>query len=689
MAPIEQPRTSAVRAEDASWLCNDPSQLCGAAAILPKAASDILQEIELKAPMRPSDRWMLTFRTSITSAVMVFIVALAALLIAIQVRALHSATQEAASAYMDATSAKALGRLQTEITAIASLVRVLATSSSVADSNEATEIGPAIALFKAALQELPQMDSIIAGFENGASLEVRRTGDLNEEQREKLRATPRADIAITLVRPSPGGELPMRRIFEDRQGNEVGQLDLWKYGYDARKRPWYRETMKADRSLVSSPYLSFRIRAPVIAISAPLRGKVPGVVAANLKLDTFSDFVQAQRPGEHGIVLILDSTGSLIAHPDFAQFATGAMTHPTRPQMPNIKGINSGVVAAVLRGSHGRDQYDGNIRDDQGNGYLFRLAKFTLGEQHNANILLLAAQGDFVQNVRRLQFAGLILAIIAGAAFIPVVWIFGTGMSRSLKSITAEAVKLQKLAEPTPSPVASRIKEIHELGSAVNLAQRTIRSFARFVPKEIVRGVMDKSVSTELGGVRAEVTVVFTDVRDFATIAEAADPDMLMRQMSRYFSVLTEAFLAEGGTVDKFIGDAVMVFWNAPNPQPDHIERACRAVLSGRMACEKLNAQFEAEGLTPFFTRFGIHVGEAVVGNLGSIERMNYTALGNTVNLAARLEGLNKEFGTAILVSEGVYLRAQHCFQFRPLESVIAKGMTKGTRIFELVGAAT
>jgi adenylate cyclase len=632
---------------------------------------------------------MLTFRTTITFAVMAFIVALAALLIAIQVRALDWATREAASAYMDATSTKALGRLQTEITAIASLVRVLATSPSVADSNERTETSPAISLFKAALQELPQMDSIYVGFENGAWLEVRRTSDLNQEQRERLRATPRADIAIDLVRPSPGGELPMRRIFEDRQGNDVGQLDLWKYGYDARKRPWYHETMKADRSLVSLPYLAFSIGTPVITVSAPLRGKVPGVIAADLKLDTFSDFVQTQRPGEHGIVLIFDSTGSLLAHPDFAQYVTNAMTHPSRPQLPNIKDINSGVAAAVLRGSHGRDYYDGNIRYDQGNGYLFRLAKFPLGEQHNANILLLAAQGDFVQDVRRLQFTGLILAIIAGAAFVPLVWIFGSGMSRSLKDITAQATRLQKLAAPDPSPVASRIKEIHELGSTVNLAQRTIRSFARFVPKEIVRGVMDNSISTELGGVREEVTVVFSDVRDFTTIAESADPDMLMRQTSRYFSVLTEAFLAEGGTVDKFIGDAVMVFWNAPNPQPDHIERACRAVLSGRMACEKLNAQFEAEGLTPFFTRFGIHVGEAVVGNLGSMERMNYTAIGNTVNLAARLEGLNKQFGTAILVSEGVYLRAQHCFQFSPLESVIAKGMTKRTRIFELVGAAT
>jgi adenylate cyclase len=380
--------------------------------------------------------------------------------------------------------------------------------------------------------------------------------------------------------------------------------------------------------------------------------------------------------------------GSLIAHPNFAQFVVDAMTHPSQPQLPNVKEINSGVVAAVLRRSDGRDHYDGSIRDDQGQDYLFRVAKFNLGKQHNANILLLAAQEDFAQDVRRLQFTGLILAIIAGAAFIPVIWIFGSGMSRSLKTITAQAIKLQKLVAPDPSPVTSRIKEIHELGGAMELAQRAIWSFAHFIPKEIVRGIVDNSISTELGGVREEITVVFTDVRDFTAIAESADPDVLMHQMSRYFSVLTEAFLAEGGTVDKFIGDAVMVFWNAPNPQPDHVKRACRAALAGRAACDKLNSQFETEGLKPFFTRFGIHVGDAVVGNLGSTERMNYTALGNTVNLAARLEGLNKQFGTNILVSEGVYLRARHCFQFRALESVLAKGMTTETRVFELVRAS-
>ena len=219
----------------------------------------------------------------------------------------------------------------------------------------------------------------------------------------------------------------------------------------------------------------------------------------------------------------------------------------------------------------------------------------------------------------------------------------------------------------------------------MSVAQRTVWSFAHFVPKDIVKGIMDGSISTTLGGVRQEVTILFTDVANFTRIAEAADPDNLMRQTSRHFSALTEAFLAEGGTVDKFIGDSVMVFWNAPHPQPDHVDRACRAALSAKTASEALNTQFEAEGLPPFPLRIGIHFGDAVVGNVGSAERMEYTALGNTVNLASRLEGLNKEYGTAILVSAAVRDRVGDRFRFREIASVIAKGMTMQTRVYALL----
>ena len=415
---------------------------------------------------------MFTFRTSITCAVMAFILALAALLIAIQVRSLRLATREAAAAYMDATGSKVFGRLQSELSTIVSLVRVLAASSSVADSDQLTETSTAVPLFKAALRELPQMDSIYVGSENGAWLQVRRLNELNDEQRSRLRATLDADVAINSVRPT-GDELPMRRVFEDKQGNEIGQLDLWKYGYDARTRSWYRDTKTTHTLLVSSPYLAFSIGSPVITVSAPLQGNVNGVLAADLKLDSFSDFVQEQRPGQHGIVWIFDTVGSLLAHPDFAQFVNDALTHPSRSQLPNVDDISFGVAAAVLKSWPGGDPYDGEITDAQGRDYLFRLAQFNLGKQYYVSVLLLAAQDDFVQGVRRLQVTGLILAIAAGCAFVPAVWLFGSRMSRSLKTITAQAARLQTLAAPDPSPVTSSfVREIHELGQTVSLAQR-------------------------------------------------------------------------------------------------------------------------------------------------------------------------------------------------------------------------
>jgi adenylate cyclase len=504
-------------------------------------------------------------------------------------------------------------------------------------------------------------------------------------ERQKLGAPEGAAYNINLVRPTSGGALPMRRIFEDGQGNKTDQLDLPDSGYDARNRAWYLDTMQADRALVSSPYASFSIGTPMITLSAPLHGHVRGVIAADLKLDKFSELVHAQRPGEHGTAIIFDSFGVLIAHPDYARLVEDARTDPAHPQLPEISEIRTGLVGAVMPKWDGRERFEGSVRAEDGRDYLFRLQKFSQGDEYSGYSLLFAAEDDFAQNVRKLQIRGIIIALIVGACFIPAAWIFGGRMSTRLKRITAQASGLQTLAAPDEATVTSGIKEINELGRTVAVARRSIWSFARFVPKDIVGGIVDGSISTELGGIRREVTILFTDVSNFTGISEAADPDSLMRQTSRHFAALTEAFLAQGGTVDKFIGDSVMVFWNAPHLQPDHVERACRAALSAKAASAALNARFEAEGLPPFAVRIGIHCGDAVVGNVGSTERMNYTVLGNSVNLAARLEGLNKGYGTTILVSEAVRERVERRFRFNSIASVTAKGMTTETRVYELV----
>jgi len=629
----------------------------------------------------------MTFRIAITAAVMAFITALTGCLIFIQIATFHAAARAAASAAMDAASANTLNRLEADVSELSSLVRVLSSNPSLTDSDDRSEVDGAIVLFKAALRELPQADSLYVGYDNGCWLQVRRLDVLDPTERRRLEAPPGAVYNVNLVRPTSGGALPMRRIFEDEQGNKIEQLDILDYGYDARKRVWYRDTMQADRALVSSPYASFSVGTPMITLSAPLHGHVRGVIAADLKLDQFSDLVHAQRPGEHGTAIIFDSFGVLIAHPEFARLVDYAMTHPSHPQLPEIGEVQSGLVGAVMRQWDGSSRYEGSLRDEDGRNYLFRVRKFSQGDEYSGYSLLLAAEDDFAQNVRTLQIRGIIIALIAGGCFVPAVWIFGSRMSTSLKQITAQASRLRTLAAPDDAPVTSRVAEIHELGRTMAVAQRSISSFARFVPKDIVKGIIDSSISTELGGVRREVTILFTDVTNFTGIAEAADPDSLMHQTSRHFAALTEAFLAEGGTIDKFIGDSVMVFWNAPHLQLDHVERACRAALSAKAASDALNKQFEAEGLPPFAVRLGIHFGDAVVGNVGSAERMNYTALGNSVNLAARLEGLNKEYKTTILVSEAVRKRGEHCFSFKAIASVIAKGMTTETQVYELIEA--
>jgi adenylate cyclase len=155
---------------------------------------------------------------------------------------------------------------------------------------------------------------------------------------------------------------------------------------------------------------------------------------------------------------------------------------------------------------------------------------------------------------------------------------------------------------------------------------------------------------------------------------------------SRYFATMSETVMSHHGTIDKFIGDAVMAFWNAPDDDPDHAVHACEAVLACVKRNSELNERFRADGWPAYGTRFGLHAGDAVVGNVGSADRMNYTALGATINLAARLEGLNKNYGTTVLVSAAVKERVEGRFSFRSVDEIRPKGFAEAVRIFELRG---
>jgi adenylate cyclase len=182
---------------------------------------------------------------------------------------------------------------------------------------------------------------------------------------------------------------------------------------------------------------------------------------------------------------------------------------------------------------------------------------------------------------------------------------------------------------------------------------------------------------------------MFTDIAGFTTITENLPPARLAEALHLYLDALTAVIQRDtGGTIDKYIGDAIMTFWNAPEPLPDHALRACNAALRCREAEEALMASDAWRGLPQFRTRFGLHCGPAIVGHFGGSERLNYTAVGDTVNLAARLEGLNKTYGTTIIASEAIVRAVGGTFVFRQLDIVAAKGKQQATRIYELLGPA-
>ncbi len=212
------------------------------------------------------------------------------------------------------------------------------------------------------------------------------------------------------------------------------------------------------------------------------------------------------------------------------------------------------------------------------------------------------------------------------------------------------------------------------------------RAFSHYLAPEVVDEIAADPEKLALGGERRELTCYFSDLENFTTISEGLTPERLASLMNRSLGVMTETILESKGTLDKYIGDAIMAFWGAPMPRPDHALTACRVALENQARLAVLRRQLEAEGYPPVRTRIGLNSGPASVGNMGTARRFSYTALGDNVNLASRLEGANKAYGTYILISESTRQQAGDGIETRELDLIKVKGKTRPVRVFELLG---
>lgn len=324
-----------------------------------------------------------------------------------------------------------------------------------------------------------------------------------------------------------------------------------------------------------------------------------------------------------------------------------------------------------------------------GERFLATLSELSLGRGGTTGwfVAVLVPEAHYTAELARTQRM-FVLGFSVTIALVLLIAVLTLGaIRRGLRRIVAGTQRMRAFDFAASEP-HSAFAEIFDVMNGLERAKTVTRAMGRYVPLDLVRRLYERNEEPTLGGEPVELSLLFTDIEGFTTLSEKLAPDALAARLGDYLDAMTVAIQSTDGTIDKFIGDAVMAFWNAPAPVPDHARRMCRAVLDAMSATRQLYASPRWAGLPPLVTRFGLHRSRALVGNFGAPGRLSYTALGDGVNLAARLEPLCKQYGVVVLASETVVQEAGDAFVFRRVDRVAVKGKSQGIEVYELLGAA-
>jgi adenylate cyclase len=491
-------------------------------------------------------------------------------------------------------------------------------------------------------------------------------------------ATRRAD-GFLLVNRSEAG------IDNGQPSEIVEQADgSWKPLGGPRKKPysvvtqrWFTDASATDAIVVTGPY-TFAEGIKGITLSlrwADADHRVHGVFTVDFFLSQLSQML-AVLASDGGDAVLLDGNNQLLAN-------AGAVRAPSLAAA--AQAAFAGHRDSVLAMDQGRslatdvDSPDGALRAS-----ITRIQS-SLGVQWV--LVVLEPRATLFAPLRRLHLV--IIAVSAAVVLLGLVAaiLLAGRLARPLDELSVEAERIREFELYEPIKARSIIVELANLIEAMGAMKAGLRSFANFVPKRVVKRLIAAGGTATLGGDRRELTLMFSDIAGFTSTSEGMPPEQVMLRISNYFDVMSDAIHANQGIVDKFIGDAIMAIWNAPRRDADHAANGCRALLACMQANDAHDREALAAGLPPLPTRFGLHTGEAIIGNIGSTDRMQYTALGANVNLASRLEPLNKHYGTRNLVSAETRARGGSGFLFRSVAIVKPVGTSHPVEVFELLGA--
>jgi len=566
---------------------------------------------------------------------------------------------------------------------VAGALRLLA--GAVAADPDFFRTEPSRELLYLALTSAAQIDAVYVSFEDGYHRVVTRIDD------DRRRSDPTIPAAANWHSSyiddfSAGKNRARHRTFFDTWPHEVGGYDT-PTTLDIRTLPGYQAAKASGSLVVTEPSINPDTGYPVLFARFPIvrNGQFLGCASANITLDVLSRFLADHRASRNSMTIIADPMDwKIIAASDREK---SVRSNAGVLQIAKLDDVADPAVREAYR-QHSQTNQD---------TFFFRAP--SIGEQLSASfatfpvsfgrpweVIVLTPTSDFVgilaaTNRQMVLVIGLLTAIELCLTSFLAKW-----LSRPIENVSQQLQSIENLSFEAPPVRWSRIREIAQLQSAASLLRTSLRSFASFVPLDVVRQLIKSGAPLTLGVELRFLTVFFSDLENFSTHAERLAPNELLGQMSAYFEAVSAAISDERGTVDKFIGDGVMAFWGAPLPQPDHVQRACAGALRAARRIEKLNEAWSAEGRPSFRVRLGLHCASVLVGNVGSTARLSYTVMGDGVNVAARLEGMNREFGTTICISDSVFQAAGPAILARPLRTVKVKGRTHAFMIYELLG---
>ena len=529
----------------------------------------------------------------------------------------------------------------------------------------------------------------LAGLIGARGLDLERRDDLGRLLLSSLAAAPQVSVVAYV-----GPDLRVLRAFRNRPERPL-QLSDW--SDDPAIVAAVRAAEAAAGPVWGDLFVADEIGLTYINLLLPLPDTPQGAATliAGISILELSEFLDNLGHRTSDNAFILYGRDQVLAH---RRLLEGLPRLSDAHPLPTLEELGDPVLATIwtpdstarLEARFAND-VEARVAEVQGEQYVFLFRELTGYGKRPWLVGTYLPTRELAPQYERLTSVLAVGGAVLVAA-LALAMLLGRGIGRPIRQLAAGARRVRRLdLESAPALGRGPFREVNEAAAAYNGMVDGLREFERYVPSALVRRLLRREAAERLESEEREVTVLFTDIAGFTALAERLPAAQVARLLNAHFTLVDRCIEAEGGTLDKYIGDAVMAFWGAPDEQPDHAARACRAALAMAHALRVDNEARMAAGHDRLRVRVGIHSGPVVVGNIGAPSRINYTVIGDTVNTAERLEALARDSAPAaadvhVVVSGETAAQAGQAFAFKRMGSCRLAGRHEPVATFELCG---